>query len=84
MTLIEIEAEGVGMSRPSEPYTKGEKPDAKTALRVEMETFAVNPYDLMRRYVALAVDSEGGNKSEAARKLGMHRRTLQRIMAGSP
>lgn len=61
--------------------SKPDKATRKTALRVAVENCRTNPYDLLREYVLVAIDEEGGNKVQAAKRLNMHRRTLQRIVA---
>lgn len=40
----------------------------------------VDPQDVARHYLHLVFKRNGCNVSETARKLGMHRRSLQRIL----
>lgn len=42
----------------------------------------LTPDQLRWHYIQLVHESHGRNTSETARQLGMHRRTLQRILAG--
>lgn len=43
------------------------------------------PPDVVRwHYINAALEACNGDKSAAARRMGMHRRTLQRIMAKNP
>lgn len=50
------------------------------AVRIALITLDVNPYYVMRRYIEAALEEEDGNLSATARRLQMHRRTLQRII----
>lgn len=43
-------------------------------------TLDVNPDYLVRRYLEAVIEEEDGNMSAAARRLNMHRRTLQRLI----
>lgn len=39
------------------------------------------PYEVFRDYMLVVLDQCGGNVSEAARRMRMHRRTVQRLMS---
>jgi ActR/RegA family two-component response regulator len=49
-------------------------------LQEAITSFDVNPYALEWHYVHLAFKTNDNNVSETARALGMHRRTVQRIL----
>lgn len=54
------------------------------AIRTALISLSVNP-DLVRwHYIQAAFDECDGNVSQTARRLGMHRRTLQRILQSKP
>lgn len=49
-------------------------------VRSAAATLTLNPYQLVWHYCRAALDKHQGNVSATARALGMHRRTLQRIL----
>lgn len=51
------------------------------AIRLALISLDVNPYYVFRRYIEAAFEEEDFNMSATARRLKMHRRTLQRILA---
>lgn len=51
------------------------------AIRTALIGLNVNPEYVMRRYIEAALEEEDFNVSATCRRLGMHRRTLQRILA---
>lgn len=54
--------------------------DLSTELRSAVDNLDANPYRVLWLYVQATLAHCGGNQSAAARRLGMHRRTLQRII----
>lgn len=50
------------------------------AVRIALVTLDVNPEYVMRRYIEAALEEENFDRSATARRLGMHRRTLQRML----
>ena len=57
------------------PLTAGEE------LAAAVQTFHATPHELAWLYVKAAHRECGRNVSETARRLGMHRRTVQRMLA---
>lgn len=53
-------------------------------LRQAVTRLDLTPDQLRWHYVQLALATNDGNVSTTARKLGMHRRTLQRMLGKNP
>ena len=63
------------MNKPFFPPTAGEE------LTAAVEAFHATPHEIAWLYVRAAHRECGRNVSETARRLGMHRRTVQRMLA---
>lgn len=55
-------------------------PSHHAALRRAMVTLDLSPNELTFHYVRAVLDEEDGCVSATARRLGIHRRTLQRML----
>ncbi|HEY8358647.1 MAG TPA: hypothetical protein VIL30_14410 [Ramlibacter sp.] len=56
-------------------------PTAAEQLLTACTEFNLSAHDVSRLYVRAAFRASGRNVSETARRTGMHRRTVQRILA---
>lgn len=60
-------------------------PNARAELDEALQTMTATPRELAWLYVRAAYEQFDGNMSKTARALGMHRRTLQRMLqSGRP
>lgn len=59
-------------------------PTAADDLAAACTDFNVTSHEVSRLYVRAAFRASGRNVAETARRTGMHRRTIQRILAESP
>lgn len=51
------------------------------AIRHALISLNVNPYYVLRRYIEAVIEEEDFNLSATSRRLGMQRRTIQRMLA---
>ena len=56
-------------------------PTASEELTIAVSAFDATPYEIAWLYVRAAHRECGRNVSETARRLGMHRRTVQRMLS---